>query len=121
MREKPIIEELPKSLQDFVKRYPDIWRAYERLGEACTKAGPLGAKEVELIKMVIYGMKQLFTPFKTHVRLALREGASREEIEHAIVQLLTAEGLSTTVMAMKWADEVTKDEVKKRKKSQSPR
>ncbi|NIN51939.1 MAG: hypothetical protein GTN80_06445 [Nitrososphaeria archaeon] len=115
MKEKVIIEELPMSLQDFIRRYPEIWRAYSRLGEECSKAGPLKAKEVELIKMVIYGMKQLFTPFKTHVRLALKEGASREEIEHAIVQLLTAEGMSTTMMAMKWANEIIEDEISTKK------
>jgi alkylhydroperoxidase/carboxymuconolactone decarboxylase family protein YurZ len=59
-----------------------------------------------LIKIVIYATKHLFTPFKTHVRFALEKGVSKPEIEHAIIQLITAEGISTAMMALKWAHEV---------------
>ena len=107
-------EELPASLQTFIKKYGDIWKSYSKLGEACAKAGPLGEKQVELIKIAIYGTKGMFTPFKTHVRQALKSGATKEEIEHSLIQLLTAEGVSHVIMTMKWANEVISDEAKKK-------
>jgi alkylhydroperoxidase/carboxymuconolactone decarboxylase family protein YurZ len=106
-------EGLPDRLQKFISRYPDVWQAYTKLGKECSKAGPLSDKEIELIKITIYAVKQLFTPFKTHVQYALDKGASEAEIEHAIIQLITAEGISTTMMAMKWADEVVRNAKKK--------
>lgn len=104
------VEELPKSLQDFIKKYPNLWESYSKLGEACATAGPLEDKYVELIKIAIYGTKGMFTPLKTHVRWALKFGATPREIEHAILQLLTAEGIGHVMMAMKWANEVIVDE-----------
>jgi alkylhydroperoxidase/carboxymuconolactone decarboxylase family protein YurZ len=104
------VKTLPESLQDFIKKYPTIWNSYSKLGEECTKSGPLDNKQVELIKVAIYGLKGMHTPFKTHVRLALKFGATPNEIEHAILQMLTAEGISNTVMALKWANEVIIDQ-----------
>ncbi|NWG09303.1 MAG: carboxymuconolactone decarboxylase family protein [Nitrososphaerales archaeon] len=89
---------------------------YKKLGEACSRAGPIEDKYIELIKLAIWGTRIQYTPFKTHVRLALRNGATPEEIRHAIIQLLTAEGISTTTIAMNWANEVIADEIKKRKR-----
>ena len=116
LRRKVPIKELPKSLQDFISKYPIIWESYTKLGEACSKAGPLEDKYVELIKLAIWGTRIQYTPFKTHVRLALRSGATPEEIKHAIIQLLTAEGLSTTTIAMNWANEVIEDDYKKKRR-----
>lgn len=108
------VGELPKSLQGFIKKYPRLWESYNKLGEACAEAGPLENKYVELIKIAIYGAKGMFTPFKTHVRWALKFGATPQEIEHTILQLLTAEGIGHVTMAMKWADEVIADETSKK-------
>jgi alkylhydroperoxidase/carboxymuconolactone decarboxylase family protein YurZ len=107
------VKDLPPSLQDFIQKYPKVWESYNTLGEACVKAGPLEAKYVELIKIAIYATKGMFTPLKTHVRWALKFGATSQEIYHTILQLLTADGISQVSMAMKWANEVISDEVKK--------
>jgi AhpD family alkylhydroperoxidase len=60
---------------------------------------------VQLIKLAVAGAKKQETSFKTHVRQALRAGATESEIEHAIIQLLTSEGLGGMMIAMKWATE----------------
>jgi 4-carboxymuconolactone decarboxylase len=109
------LAKLPGSLQKFATKYPKVWEAYSKLGEECTKAGPLQEKEIHLIKMGIYGSKRQETPFKTHVRLALRSGASKEEVNHTILQILTSEGLGPTVRVWNWANEVIGDETKKKR------
>lgn len=101
-------EELPRPLQQLIRRQPRLWKAYEALGRECTDAGPLDHKTVHLVKLALYAARGQQTPFQTHVRAALKAGASVEEVEHALLQLLTAEGLGTVVRALKWAGEVRK-------------
>ena len=108
MTRKAEIEELPDPLQDFISEHPKVWRAYEELGERASKAGPLPKKFVHLIKLAIHGLRHRETSFKAHVRFALKEGASSEEIEHAIIQLLTSEGIGTVVKLRRWSEEAAR-------------
>lgn len=106
MRKPVVLEELPKTLQDLIRRYPQAWEAYDELGKACHQAGPLDDKTVALVKVGIAGALRFETALKTHVRLARQAGATDEEIRHVLLQLWTTAGLPTTVMAIKWAGEV---------------
>jgi len=96
------IKELPQSLRAFIRKYPEVWRAHERLGVECARAGPLTAKQIQLIKIGVAASLMLETSFKTHVQKALRAKATRTEIEHAIIQLLPIVGMGRTMMALKW-------------------
>jgi 4-carboxymuconolactone decarboxylase len=69
--------------------------------------GPLSDKEIEFIKMGITGSQMLETAFKTHVRKASEVGASADELQHVIVQLLPIAGMGRTMMAAKWLEEAT--------------
>ena len=42
---------LPKVYENFVKDYPDVFDAYEKLGIACRNAGPLDEKAQNLVKL----------------------------------------------------------------------
>ena len=48
-------EALPEHFQSFVKEYPDVWEAHQKLSEACAASGPLDRKTRELIKVGISG------------------------------------------------------------------
>jgi len=72
------------------------------------RAGPLNEKEIQLVKLAIAGSLMLETSFKTHVRKALRVGATRAEVEHAALQMLPILGLARTMMAMKWTQEASR-------------
>ena len=96
---------LPSTLQEFTKRYPKVWSAHENLGLECKQAGPLSDKQIQLIKIAVTATLTLETPFKTHVKKAVQAGASKHEIEHAIIQLLPIVGMGRTMMAMKWYQE----------------
>jgi len=99
------LRELPRTLRLFIKSYPRVWSAHEKLGIATIRAGPLSGKEVQLIKLAVTGSHMLETAFKTHVKKASSAGATRAEIEHAIIQLLPIIGMGRTMMAMKWCRE----------------
>lgn len=105
---KKKVEEFPPSLQIFIKRYPEIWGNYEKLGVACNDAGPLPEKCLLLIKIAINGAQGLETPLKTHVRKALKTGATPKEIRHALIQLLPAAGIANMMRALRWAEQVIK-------------
>lgn len=105
------LKELPSTLQRFIKTYPEVWSAHEKLGIETTKAGPLNEKTIQLIKLAVTGSQMLETAYKTHVKKAVEAGATRAEIEHAIIQLLPIVGMGITMMAMKWYHESTSKEL----------
>lgn len=98
-------KELPPSLRAFIRKYPRVWAAHERLGVECAGAGPLTSKEIQLIKIAVTASLRLETSFKTHVQKAMRAKATRAEVEHAIIQTLPIVGIGRTMMAMKWYNE----------------
>lgn len=99
------VQELPPNLRAFITKYPEVWEAHERLGVECARAGPLSAKEIQLIKIAVTASLTLETSFKTHVQKAMRAKATRSEIEHTIIQMLPIVGIGRTIMAMKWYSE----------------
>ena len=102
MLPKVDFRELPPTLRQFIRSYPKVWSAHEKLEMATARAGPLSEKEIQLIKLAVTGSHMLETAFKTHVQKASRGGATAAEIEHAIIQLLPIVGMGRTMMAMKW-------------------
>ncbi len=105
MSKKTDMTALPPTLQRFIETHPDVWSAHEKLGVECAKAGPLTEKIIQLVKLAITGSQMLETAFKTHVQKAAAAGATRAEIEHAIIQLLPIVGMGRTMMALKWCHE----------------
>lgn len=105
MSKKANLKKLPPTLQRFIKAYPQVWTAHERLGVECANAGPLSEKEIQFVKLAITGSLMLETAFKTHVRKAVRVGVTQKEIEHAILLLLPIVGMGRTIMGMKWYQE----------------
>jgi len=102
------VKELPPTLRKFIRRNPKIWKSHEALGLACRKAGPLNDKQIEFIKMAITASQTMETAFKTHARKAAKAGASEDELQHVVVQLLPIMGLGRTMMASKWLEEAKK-------------
>ena len=102
------LKELPPSLRAFIRKYPEVWTAHERLGVECARAGPLTSKQIQLIKIAVTASLRLETSFKTHVQKAMRAKAKRTEIEHTIIQMLPIVGIGRTMMAMKWYNEASR-------------
>lgn len=99
------VSQLPSTLRKVIKRNPKIWESHEALGLACKEAGPLSGKQIEFIKMAITASQTLETAFKTHARKAAEAGASHDEMEHVVIQLLPIMDLGRTMMAAKWLEE----------------
>ena len=52
-------DKLPDFLQNVIEEYPDVWKAYQALGEACGTAGPLEAKTARLVKLALSHRREI--------------------------------------------------------------
>ena len=97
------MEQLPKPYQQFRTNYPQVYKAYEQLGEAAANAGPLDAKTRELIRLGMSAANKSESAVQSHTHRALDAGASSEEIEHALLLGINTLGFSTIMAAITWA------------------
>ena len=96
----------PKPYQHFSRDYPEIIRAYEELGKLCHEQGSLEPQTRELIKLGIAIGAGLESAAKAHIRLALAEGVSPEELKHTALLATTTIGFPSMMRAMSWVNEI---------------
>ncbi len=93
----------PPTFKTFVERFPELGEAHETIARAVEDAGPLDGKTCALIKMGICIGAGLESALRSHVRRASAHGASREEIEQAVLLAMNTVGFPRTVAAWQWA------------------
>lgn len=97
--------EPPKTFREFVERYPVLGEAHQRVGREVESLGPLDAKGCALVKIGISLGAGLESALRSHVRRAMQAGATREEVEQAILLGMNTVGFPRTVAAWSWANE----------------
>jgi len=100
---------LPKRFQEFTEKYPDVAKAYEKLGNAVHKAGPLDEKTRALIKLAISTGARLEGAVHAHTRKALAVGVSAEELRQVVMLSLPTIGLPSMMAAMSWIDDILEE------------
>jgi AhpD family alkylhydroperoxidase len=105
---------LPRPYEWFKKTYPEIWQAYDKLAALSHSAGPLAARERELLKLAMAIGARREGAVHSHTRRALEQGATKEEIYHLVLLGLTTLGFPSTIAALTWV----KDELDGRTRSQ---
>lgn len=100
--------EIPKRYTQVKGQCPDLISAYEKMGEAAAKAGPLTARERALIKIGLSAGARLEGGLHSHVRKALQAGVEPEAIRHAVLLALPTLGLPSMMAALSWADDILK-------------
>jgi len=94
---------LPDTYKQFVAKFPDLADCHERVAKAVDNAGPLDRKMQALVKVGICVGGGLESALRSHVRRATQAGATREEIEQAILLAMNTCGFPSTVAAWRWA------------------
>jgi 4-carboxymuconolactone decarboxylase len=102
-------DKIPKRFTRFAEQYPGIAKAYEALGDAVHKAGPLDDKTRALIKVAISGGAMLEGAFHSHIRKAVRDGATKEELQHIAFLALPTIGFPSMMALLSWIDDVFND------------
>lgn len=85
---------------------PELMRAYEAFGEACTRAGPLDAKTTALVKLGISCAAGLEGAAHSHARKAIDAGCTRDEILHVAHLCAPTIGFPTMMRARRWVLDV---------------
>ena len=88
------------------KNHPRILAALEALGDTVRSAGPLDKKTSQLIQLAAAAASQSEGSVHSHTKRALAEGATREEIEHAVLLLFSVMGFPKTAAALSWTYDV---------------
>ena len=97
---------LPSGAAKIAKRYPEVWAAYENLGAACAQSGPLDARTLRLVKLAIAVGAESEGAVHSHVRRALAEGLTKEELLHVSLLAIPSLGLAKAVAAMTWIEDI---------------
>jgi alkylhydroperoxidase/carboxymuconolactone decarboxylase family protein YurZ len=100
--------DLPAGAARIADRHAAVWQAYERLGAACSEAGPLDAPTRRLMKLALAIGAGSEGAVHSHVRRALAEGASVEELEHIALLAIPTLGFPRAVAALTWIEDITK-------------
>lgn len=95
---------LPGPYQQFIQKYPDLGEAHEHIAAVVEQVATLDAKTCALIKIGICVGAGLESALRSHVRRAARSGATRDEIEQAILLGMNTAGFPRTVAAWTWAN-----------------
>ncbi len=96
---------LPKAFKQFITKYPVLGDSHENVAKYVDEIGPLDAKTMSLIKIGISLGAGLDSAVRSHVRRAMENGATEEEIEQAVLLAFNTLGLPRTVAAWTWAQQ----------------
>jgi len=99
----PDTADRPGRYLQFIEAHPDLGKAHEAIAQAVENLADLDTKTCSLIKIGICVGAQLESALRSHVRRAVKCGASREEILQAILLGMNTIGFPRTVAAWSWA------------------
>lgn len=99
-------EKLPDFLEGVIKQYPEVWKAYQEFGEACSDAGPLDEKTVRLVKLALAVGAKSEGAVHSHTRRALKQGINPEELQQIALLAVTSIGWSPSMAALSWIQDV---------------
>ena len=98
--------DLPSGAGKLAERYPKVWSAYAELGGVVANEGPLDDKTRRLVKLALSIGRESEGAVHSHVRRALAEGITAEELRHVMLLSITTLGLPAAVKAMTWIDDI---------------
>jgi 4-carboxymuconolactone decarboxylase len=99
-------ETLPAHYLSEKKAHQAFIDAVEDLGKVLKNQGPLDDKTANLIQLAAAIAIRSEGAVHSHVRRAIENGASAEEIRHAIVLLTSTIGFPTVSAALSWAGDI---------------
>ncbi len=92
-----------------VKENADIWEAYQKLGKACSEAGPLEGRTLRLVKLVLAAGSDSEGAVHSQVRRGNAEGLSPGELRHVAFLAVTTPGFPKAVAALTWIEDIVEE------------
>ncbi len=104
------MKQLPERFKKFQKDFPEVAKAYEELGTAVHKSGPLNAKVRALIKLAISTGAGMEGAVHSHTRKAIEAGCKKAEIKQTVMLALPTIGFPATMAVMSWVEDIIEKE-----------
>ena len=99
--------DLPRSgAGAFESSFPKLWTSYQAFGKACAEAGPLDPRTRRLVKVALSLGAASEGAVHSHVRQALDEGMTPEELRHIALLAITTLGFPTAMAGMSWMNDL---------------
>jgi len=98
---------LPGAALHMAGEHPEVWAAFQHLGERASRAGPLDARTRRLIHLALAIAAGSEGATHSHARRARSEGISPEELEHVATLAITAVGWSQAIKGLTWVRDIT--------------
>jgi AhpD family alkylhydroperoxidase len=99
-------KKISKHYHHLKSNFPEVLDAVENLGATVRQAGPLDKKTTELIQLAVAAATGSTGAVHSHAKRAVGAGASRQEIEHALLVLVSTIGFPRVAAALAWIQEV---------------
>ena len=100
------MKQLPKRFKKFQKDFPEVAEAYEELGTAVHKSGPLNDKTRALVKLAISTGAGMEGAVHSHTRKAIDAGCTNAEISQTVMLALPTIGFPATMAVMSWVEDI---------------
>ena len=97
---------LPEAVAQIAREHPDLWAAFQRLGEEASQAGPLDARTRRLIHIAYAIAAGSEGATHSHARRAVAEGLDQAELDHVALLAITAMGWSQAITGLTWVRDV---------------
>ena len=99
---------LPGAALHMAGEHPQVWEAFQHLGEKASRAGPLDARTRRLIHLALAIAAGSEGATHSHARRAGSEGIKPEELEHVAMLAITAVGWSRAMRGLSWVRDITR-------------
>lgn len=92
-----------------LQKFNAVMEKHQDLGKAVREAGPIDGKNSQLIQLGAAAAIRAEGSVHSHVKRALKAGATPEEIYHAIILLTSTIGFPAVAAALSWAKDIVED------------
>lgn len=99
---------LPGTAFQVAREHPELWEAFQQLGEKASEAGPLDVRPRRLVHLALAIASGSEGATHSHARRALSEGFSAAELDHVALLAITTIGWSRAIKGLTWIRDVTR-------------
>jgi alkylhydroperoxidase/carboxymuconolactone decarboxylase family protein YurZ len=99
---------LPATASNVAEEHPELWAAFQGLGEAANRAGPLDERTRRLVHLAYAIATDSQGATHSHARRALADGLGAEEIDHVALLAVTTLGWAGAIKGLTWVRDVTR-------------
>jgi alkylhydroperoxidase/carboxymuconolactone decarboxylase family protein YurZ len=103
---------LPGQADEIAHQHPELWAAFQRLGEEASRAGPLDARTRRLVHLALAVASESEGATHSHARRGLAEELTPEELEHVALLAITTLGWSRAMKGLNWVRDITRDKLR---------